>query len=103
MCSTVKELQEIIETENILRNCTGVCDAVARCCISFRESGRFPESISFRKIATLLSLDAMTIWNHWQQFQKFDLADVENERPTSLSDDQIRVLVDYAIAEFDVM
>jgi hypothetical protein len=67
MCVTVKELWEIIETDDVFHDSTWTRNAVAQSGISFRESGRFPEMISFRRIASLLSVDAKTLWNHWQQ------------------------------------
>jgi hypothetical protein len=46
MCATVKELWEIIETDDVFHDSTGTRNSVAQDGISFRDSGRFPEMIS---------------------------------------------------------
>jgi hypothetical protein len=64
MSASVDELRAIVELEGILNDCTGTRDAVARCCVAFRESGRFEGPISFCKIGSLLGVDAKTAWCH---------------------------------------
>jgi hypothetical protein len=98
MCATVEELRQILEAENLLDNCTGIREAVARCCIVFRETSCFQKPISFSKIGSLLAVDAKSVWNQWHQFQKFGLKDGDGGRPTILSPEQASVVVDGALA-----
>jgi hypothetical protein len=103
MCATVEGLHQILEAENLLDNCIGTREAVARCCIAFRESSRFQEPIPFSKIGSLLDFDAKTVWNQWHRFQKFGFEDGDGGRPTILSPEQTSAVVDYAIAQFQSM
>jgi hypothetical protein len=103
MCATVEEVRQILEAENFLDNYTGTREAVARCCIAFRESSRFQESISFSKIGPLLGVDAKTVWNQWHVFQEFGLEDGDGGRPTILSPEQPNAVINYAIAQFRSM
>jgi hypothetical protein len=103
MSATVEELRQILETENLLDNCTGTREAVARYCIAFRESSRFQEPVSFSKIGPLLEVDAKTVWSQRNRFQEFDLEDGDGGRPTMLSPEQTSAVVDYAIAHFHSM
>jgi hypothetical protein len=100
MSASLDELRAIVELEGILNDCTGTRDAVARCCIAFRETGRFEEPISFWKIGSLLGIDAKTAWIHWNKFKKFGLEDGHSGRPTLLSDAQMHAVVAFALAEF---
>jgi hypothetical protein len=86
MCAPVDELRVIIEREGTLSDCTRTRDAVARCCIFFRESGQFEVPISFAKIGSLLGIDVKTVWDHWRQFKKFGLDDGVTGRPRLLSE-----------------
>jgi hypothetical protein len=43
---SIEELQAIVESSNILHECGSTPEAVCRCCLAFRESGRFEEPIS---------------------------------------------------------
>jgi hypothetical protein len=64
MSASIDELRAILELEGILNDCTGTRDAVVRCCVDFRESGRFEGPISFCKIGSLLGVDPKTAWCH---------------------------------------
>jgi hypothetical protein len=64
MSASVDELRAIVELEGILKDCTGTRDAVARCCVAFRDSGRFEGTISFCKLGSLVGVDAKTAWCH---------------------------------------
>jgi hypothetical protein len=93
MCASVDELQVIIEREGTLSDCTGTRDAVARCCILFRESVQLKIPISLAKIGSLLGIGAKTAWDHWRKFKKFGLNHEVTGRPTLLSEAQMGAVV----------
>jgi hypothetical protein len=103
MCASVDELRVIIGREGILSECTGTCNAIARCCILFRESGQFEVPISFAKIGSRLGIDAKTVWNHWRQFKKFGFDHDVTGRPRLLPEAQMDAVVDFALAEFHAL
>jgi hypothetical protein len=49
MLVSLEELQAIVRSENILHECGSTREVVFRCCLAFRESGRFEEPISHSK------------------------------------------------------
>jgi hypothetical protein len=98
--ASIDELRPIVELEGILNDCTGTRDAVARCCVAFREADRFEAPISFCKIGPLLGIDAKTAWGYWNKFKQFGLSDGESGRPRLLCAAQMDAVVDFALAEF---
>jgi hypothetical protein len=54
-------LMPILNEEKIIEGCPDAREAVARTCLAFRQSVRFPKPISNQKIAELLGVDPETV------------------------------------------
>jgi hypothetical protein len=93
-------LTTILNEEKILEGCTDTREPVARPCLAFRESGRFPKPISYKKIAKLLGVDPKTVWIHWKHFQKHGLSNIPSGHPAILNDAQLDHVVAVALEEF---
>jgi transposase len=90
----------ILNDEKILEGCTDTREIVARMCLAFRESGRFPKPISSKKIAKLLGVDPKTVCIHCKHFQKHGLSDIPTGHPAILNDAQLDHVVPVALEEF---
>jgi hypothetical protein len=62
MPPTLEELRTTLESVHLLQNCSDTREAVSRCCLFFREEGRFDPPIGFHTIGALLGIDAKTVW-----------------------------------------
>jgi hypothetical protein len=103
MCASVEELRAIIEREGTLSDRTETRDAVARCPILFRKSGKFEVPMSLAKTGSLLGIDTKTVWDHWRQFKNFGLDHGVTGRPKLVSEAQAGAVVDLALAEFHAL
>jgi hypothetical protein len=103
MSVSLEELQAIVESENIRHECGTTRETVCRCCLAFRESGRFDEPISYSKIDPLLNIDSKTLWHHWKHYQKFGLEDGDVDRLRIFSEEQMHAVLDGVIAKFHAM
>jgi hypothetical protein len=78
MAVAINDPLAITNNEKLLDGSNETGGVVARLCVAFHESQRFPHPVSDKKIGLLLSIETKMVWIPWKHFQWHGLADVEN-------------------------
>jgi hypothetical protein len=61
----LEELEAIVQSEELLNGCSSTRNAVVRCYLAFRHSGRFAHLVPFRQISILFNINQKTVWGLW--------------------------------------